>query len=215
METVTEILKIFANSALQVGVITAIIGGGCSIWMLTQSTKRTKQSKATKLDALFLASSSPGFSRFSLLNSPDTIGIGVFTALALEQVGALNDIRPQIEVNLKLYPSWPVTYLSAARYSALTGDKKKANDYFSVAKTLINEQNVINDMPQLNATMIEELIISEPEPIQSSESIDSMFTEIRKKPLQLILARSVPMSLGGLGLIFVGAILHIIKTFIA
>ncbi len=47
--------------------------------------------------------------------------MGVYAALALEQVGAIADIKPHVEVNLRLYPEWPATYLSAARYCALVG----------------------------------------------------------------------------------------------
>ncbi len=104
MDAISETLKTLGNSAIQAGIIAGVLGGVCGHWMLRQSTKRTINSKATKLDAFFLASSSPGFSRFSIFNSPDTIGIGVYTALALEQVGAINDIQLQVDVNLKLYP---------------------------------------------------------------------------------------------------------------
>jgi hypothetical protein len=215
MEAISETLKTLGNSAVQVGLIAGVLGGVCGLWMLRQSTKRTKNCKATKLDALFLASSSPGFSRFSILNSPDTIGIGVYAALALEQVGAINDIKPQVDVNLKLYPDWPAVYLSAARYSALIGDKQKARDYLSVAKTLTDGQRVINDIPQLGMSVVEELIAAESHSIQSSTSIDAMHEELRKKPHQLVLARSITVLLAGLGLLLGGFLLLIARSFIA
>lgn len=213
MEAANEILKTLGNSAIQAGLIAGLLGGISGLWMLRQSTKHTKSSKATKLDAMFLASSSPGFSRFSILNSPDTIGIGVYAALALEQVGAINDIKPQVDVNLKLYPDWPATYLSAARYSALVGDKQKARDYLSVAKTLTDGQRLINDIPQLDLPVIEGLITTEPRPIQSSTTIDALHEELRKKPQVLVLARSITVLLAGLGLLFGGFLLLIARSF--
>lgn len=215
MEAVNETLKILGNSAIQAGLIAGVLGGVCGLWMLRQSTKRVRNSNATKLDAMFLASSSPGFSRFSILNSPDTIGIGVYAALALEQVGAINDIKPQIDVNLRLYPDWPATYLSAARYSALVGDQQKARDYFSVAKTLTDGRRAMNDIPQLDVSVVEGLISAELQPVQSSSSIDALHQKLRKKPQQLVLARSITVLLAGLGLLFGGFLLLIARSFVA
>ncbi|HKR82238.1 MAG TPA: hypothetical protein VJR27_04555 [Candidatus Saccharimonadales bacterium] len=215
MQSITEILKTLANSAVQAGLIAALIGGISAFYMLIHSTKRTKQTKATKLDALYLSYSSPGFSRFSMLNSPDTMGMGVYAALALEQVGAINDIKSHIEVNLKLYPEWPATYLSAARYCALIGEKQKARDYLSVANTLADSQKITADIPQLEKSVIEALIASEAQPQQSTTSLEAMFEELRKKPHLLILARSVWLLLLGLGLVFVGVLLHIARGFIS
>lgn len=214
MEQLNEILKTLANSALYAGAIAGVIGAVCGLYMLFRSLRRTKDGKATKLDALFLASSSPGFSRFSILNSPDTIGIGVYAALALEQIGAISDIKPQVDVNLRIYPEWPATYQSAARYSALIGDKQKAVDYLSVAKTLANGQQPNIEFPQLQASVLEQLIAQETVPAPSTTSLDTLFAEFRKKPHQLILARSVTALLAGLALLGGGVVLHMARAFI-
>jgi ABC-type Fe3+-siderophore transport system permease subunit len=215
MQSVIEILKTLANSAVQAGLIAALIGGISAFYMLIRSTKRTKQTKATKLDALYLSYSSPGFSRFSMLNSPDTLGMGVYAALALEQVGAIADIKPHIDVNLRLYPEWPATYLSAARYCALVGEKQKARDYISVANTLTDSQKSTSDIPQLEKSVVEALITSEVQPLPSTTSLETMFEELRKKPHLLVLARSVTALLAGLGLIFGGILLHMIRSLIS
>ncbi len=215
MQSVTEILKTLANSAVQAGLIAALIGGISAFYMLIRATKRTKQTKATKLDALYLSYSSPGFSRFSMLNSPDTLGMGVYAALALEQVGAIGDIKPHVEVNLKLYPEWPGTYLSAARYCALVGDKQKARDYLSVANTLADSQKLTTDIPQLEKSVVEALVTSEVQPLQNTTSLETMFEELRKKPHLLVLARSVWLLLLGLGLLFIGVLLHMARSFIS
>lgn len=215
MQSVTEILKTLANSAVQAGLIAAFIGGISAFYMLIRATKRTKQTRATKLDALYLSYSSPGFSRFSMLNSPDTLGMGVYAALALEQVGAIADIKPHVEVNLRLYPEWPATYLSAARYCALVGEKQKARDYISVANTLADSQKLTSDIPQLEKPVVEALISSEVQPPPSTTSLETMFEELRKKPHLLVLARSVWLLLLGLGLLFSGVLLHIARSFIS
>ncbi len=170
--------------------------------MLIRATKRTKQTKVSKLDALYLSYSSPGFSRFSTLNLPDNLGIGVYAALALEQVGAIADIKYQVEVNLRLYPEWPATYLSAARYCAIVGEKQKASDFLSVTNTLADSQKFTVDIPQLEKSVVEALITSESQPRPSTTSIGIMFEEVRKKPHLLILARSVWLLLLGLGFFY-------------
>lgn len=215
MQSVIEILKTLANSAVQAGLIAALIGGISAFYMLIRATKRTKQTKATKLDALYLSYSSPGFSRFSTLNSPDTLGMGVYAAIALEQVGAIADIKPHIDVNLRLYPEWPATYLSAARYCALVGEKQKARDYMSVANTLADSQKLTSDIPQLEKSVVETLITSELQPPPSTTSLETMFEELRKKPHLLVLARSVWLLLLGLGLLFIGVLLHMARSFIS
>ena len=215
MQSVTEILKTLANSTMQAGLIAASIGVISAYYMLIRATKRTKQKKATKVDALYLSYSSPGFSRFSIFNSPDTIGMGVYAALALEQVGAIADIKPHIEVNLRLYPEWPATYLSAARYFALVGEKQKARDYILVANTLADSQKSAIDIPQLEKSVVEALITSEVKPPPSTTSVEAMFEELRKNPHQLILARSLRLLLLALVLFFVGVLLHITRIFIS
>lgn len=180
--------------------------------MLIRATGRTKQTKATKVDALYLSYTSPGFSRFSVFNSPDNVGFGVYAALALEQVGAIKDIEPHIEVNLQLYPEWPATYFSAARYYALIGEKQKARDYLSIANTLTDSRKMTADIPQLEKSVVEALITSQTQPLPNKSSLDSMFEELRKKPYLLILARSTRLLLLGLGLLFVGLLLHVTRS---
>jgi len=217
MQFTTEILRIFANSFIQAGTIAALLGSAGTLYMLVRATKLTKQGKATVLDALFLTYSSPGFSRFSILNSPDTIGIGIYAALALEQLGAINDIKPQIEANLMLYPEWPASHLSAARYFALVGDKQKAKDYLLVANTLASSQKITpsSTIPQLEKTITEALVASEAQlPLNTTSTVE-MYEELRKKPHLLVLARSVWLLLASLGLLFVGALLHIARSLFA
>lgn len=211
----TEILKTVANSFMQAGLAAALIGGLCALYMLFRAVKRTKQGRVTKVDALFLSYSAPGFSKFSILNAPDTLGLGVYAALALEQVGAIQDIKPHVEVNLKLYPEWAATYSSAARFCALVGEKQIAKDYLLVSKTLADNQKLTMDIPQIDRAVIETLIASTARLPLSTTSIGAMHEDLRKRPYLLILARSVLVLFLGLGLLFMGVLLLIVRNFIS
>lgn len=178
--------------------------------MTTTSIKRTKRSGATKTDALFLSFSSPGFKRLSMFNSPDNIGLGIFLALSLEQIGAINDIKPRVDVNLSLYPNWPESYLSAARYYAIIGEEKKARDYLSVADTISGSANKKQStkIDLLTPESIESIIRNN-QITKNITSLDEIFEEIRDKPYQLLLARSFLIMFYGLGLLFISMLLVI------
>lgn len=209
MEAAVDIIRGAAGSLYTVGIITAAVGGLVSVWMNKRSFASTARGEATRLDALYLACSVPGFSRFSALNQPDGNGNGIYAALALEQIGAIDDMKPFVEVSFQLYPNWPATYLSAARYAALNGEGQKARDYLSVAKTLSADQKSTFDIPQLSVPAIERLIESQAEPAAATTSIASIFTaEIRKKPFQLIAARSTQLLMIGIVMFLGGLLLY-------
>ncbi len=215
METIAEILKTLGTSAMQAGLIASILGAVSGLYMLSRSIRHVKQSKATKLDALFLSYSSPGFSRYSIFNSPDTIGIGVYAALALEQVGAMKDVEPYVILNIQLYPDWPEAYLLAARYSALNGQTQKARDYLSIANTLLNGQKLNPNLPQLDMPIIEELIKLPTQALVNTTSLLTIYEELRDKPHLLIVARSLRLLLLSVGLLFIGILLFIVKALIS
>ena len=212
---ISETVLTLSIYLIQAAAVIAFAGFLAFLWMLRVSVKRTKNLQATKLDALFLAFSSPGFSRFMIFNSPDTLGIGVYAALALEQVGAIKSIEDYIKVNLKIYPDWALTYLSAARYYALINNEQKVKDYLSIASTLMGNQNVINDVDLLTPSEIEKLISVENDSSKSTTiTLDSLFDEIRQHPLQLFLVKSQTFLIYGLCTVFVGVLVLLVKNLV-
>lgn len=203
-------IKHIVGLTFYLGALFVLLGGVLSARMTTGSIRRTKRSAATKTDALFLSFSSPGFKRFSIFNSPDELGLGIYEALALEQIGAINDVKPRVDMNLVLYPNWPEAYLSAARYNAVIGDTKKAHDYLSVADTISKAKSKYSNKISLLSPEVIEAIISKDPKIKNTTSIDKMFEEIRNKPYQLLLVRSLFLLLYGIFLLFLSLMLVVI-----
>lgn len=214
MEPAAEVIKTIADSMLVVGLISVFVGGACGIYMQTRAVRRTRQAKASTLDVMYLCSSSPGFSRISMFNAADSFGIGIYTALALEQVGAIKDIEPQTQVNLRLYPERHTTYLAAARYHALIGEKQKAEQYLSIADTLAGDSKVKVDIPLLEKSTIQALFKPDAQMPVDKNSVIKMYEELRKKPHLLLVARSVKLLLIGLGALLLGMLFYIIRSFI-
>ncbi len=213
MVVVTFDVKHMIDLMFYLGALLVLVGGILSARMTTGSIRRTKRSSAIKTDALFLSFTSPGFKRFSMFNSPDELGFGIYEALALEQVGAINDIKPRVDVNLTLYPNWPEAYLSAARYYAIIGDEKKARDYLSIADTISKANSkYTNRISLLSPDAIEE-IISKEHKIKNTTSIDKIFEEIRNKPYQLLQVRSLFVLLYGVCLVFLSILINIVNQF--
>lgn len=205
-------LSIVTKSLINAGLIASTLGALSVLFMWLRSTSRTVASKASRLDALFLAFSSPGFSRFSFMNSPDTLGVGIYAALALEQIGAIDDLKAQVDVNLQLYRDWPEVYLSAARYAAITGDHKKAQDYLVVGKTLLETQAKLN-FPQLEVAAIEAIILQNVM-VKNVTTIDASFNELGKNLHLRIFVKSLRLTfIGGCVLAF-GIVLHMVRSFI-
>ncbi len=209
MELLQEVLTFVAKIVLQVALISSFFGVIGMVVMMSRSMKHTKKSQASQVDTMFLVSSSPGFSRFPIFNAPDDLGIGVYAALALEQAGALDDVKTQVEVNLWLYPEWPATYLSAARYYALVGDKQKARDYLSIAKTVTAARHQKQNIPQLNIPVVESLVASKAPPVVASTSLTAIYDDLRKKPHLLLVARSTKLALIGLSLLLLWVVLKV------
>lgn len=214
MDSAIKTLQSMANTAMPLGIAAAFVAMLCALWMLRQAVKHTEQGNATKQDALFLAFSSPGFSRLAIFNYPDTIGIAVYAALALEQVGAINDAKDYIEVSRQLYPDWPPTYLAAARYYALSGDQQKAQELLQVAKTLMEQHRSPKHIQPLNIEAVEGLVAAG-QRAEPTTTLDSMFADIQKKPLQLVMVRSVTILFIGLGFTFAGFLLHAVLRILA
>lgn len=208
-------LNLFANSAVYAGMLAMVVGFVGSFCMLIRASNRTKQGKASKLDVMFLTSSTPGFSKLSLLNSPDTLGIGVFAALSLEQIGAMNDMKDYVDISLRLYREWSGVYLLAARYSALVGDDQKAIEFLTVARTMMDSERARGEqLPQLEIGVIESLVNNNSHPLANTITLDYIFDEFSRQPYKLVLSRSVWVLLYGFGLLVGGMMLHIIKLVI-
>ena len=215
MEFILKTYESFASIAINASIILAFVGMMVAFYMTDRATRAVKKGRATKMDALFLSQSSPGLSRFSILNSPDNFGLGLYTALALEQVGAINDIKQYVEASLRVYPDWSTTYFSAARYYALVGDEQKARDYLSIGDTIYqNKKFEYPKIPQIKREAVEALLASNAQPLVNTISVESMFNDIRKKPHLLLVVRSYWIVLVGVITFFIIIVLNIIKSYI-
>lgn len=210
-----EIITTTSSTILWTGMCLTAGGVIGMTYMFFRSTRNVKNGKTTNIDVLYLDFSSPGMSRLSTLNSPDDSGLGIYLALALEQIGAIEDMGPRVEANLRVYARSPRAYLSAARYFALIKEKQKARDYLSLYRTLAATQKEIEDLPQLEVGVIEKLIESDGPLPKSKTSVSAIIMALKYKPHLLLLAASAWVFVTGACVLLLWLVMGIIAHQIA
>lgn len=201
-------MSTLASSLTQAGLIAIAAGFLGILIMYSRALKRTKKGKATIDDMIFLVSITPGFSRFSFMNYPDTMGFGIYSALALEQNKALDDMKDFVEASLSLYNGFADAYYLAARYAALKGKSEEVADNLKVANKLAENQDFLMKLPQLDKNEIQKVLAKGKQ--DSTNSYEKSFDTLKKKPLRLMLARSVVVLKAGGAFLIAGVFLDLI-----